>query len=38
MLFIDAMLIDERSTVVVAFELPRVDSDTLHLKQRLLLI
>ena len=38
MLFIDAMLIDELSTVVVAFELPRVDNDALHLKQQMLLI
>ena len=38
MLFIDAMLIDELSTVVVAFELPRVENDALHLKQQVLLI
>ena len=35
---IDAMLIDELSTVVVAFELPRVDNDALHPKQQLMLI
>ena len=32
-LFIDAMLIDELSTVVVAFELPPMDNDALHLTQ-----